>query len=411
MEEHDYPEEEIDLRGLIEVLWRRKWLILAIAIVAVAVAGFLSFFVIHPVYEASVLVELRFTEQIKKQEVYPFQIEDPYFLSQVIEKLQLDLQKYNPTINVELLRNKDFLETPDFLKIPILLKITVKNGNPEKVAEVANAIASQFVDFAIYNTQEDVKKELLSLEEGMKEWQNKLDEIGRKKRDFLTQSEMEILEGELEAKKALWESFQGDFLLLEVQEKELQAALGKVKEKLESEPQYLKLHKSVLENSQEDSKAKSFFSNIFPLTIENEVINGVYNNLKGQVANLEAQLSGVEARKKTMQETAGELQIDLKSLESTLLEKTIKRDQIQKEYDSALEAYSTLVQEYGKKQAYFRSEEVNAGVRIVSPALPPQEPVSPRKMLNMAIAGVLGIFVGIIAAFVAEYWKKTTPSN
>ena len=43
MEEHNYPEEEIDLRGLFEVLWRRKWLILAIIILSVAVAGFFSF--------------------------------------------------------------------------------------------------------------------------------------------------------------------------------------------------------------------------------------------------------------------------------------------------------------------------------------------------------------------------------
>ena len=112
-----------------------------------------------------------------------------------------------------------------------------------------------------------------------------------------------------------------------------------------------------------------------------------------------------------MIEAAGEVQTELKELESTLLEKAIERDQLQREYDSALGTYGALIQEYGKTQVYSMSEEVNAGVRIVSSALPPKEPISPRKMLNVAIAGVLGIFVGIIAAFVAEYWGKTAPST
>jgi len=404
MEEYHYSEEEIDLRGLFEVLWRRKWLILAIIVISVAIAGYLSFFAIPPVYEAEALIELRFPEQVKQQEAYRLQIVNPYFLSQVIEKLQLDPQKYDPfslqeALNVEILKNANFL------------KITVKDGDPQKAADIANAIASEFVDFAIRSTQEDMKKELLSLEEGMKEWQSKLDEIGGRIRDFLARSEITALEEEVEAKKGLLGSFQRDILLIDVQEKELQATLEKAKEKLESEPPYLKLRQSLFGSSEEEGMVGDFISGFLPLTIEREAVNEVYNALKGQVMSLEAQLSGMEARKKTMIEAAGEVQTELKELESTLLEKAIERDQLQREYDSALETYGALIQEYGKTQVYSMSEEVNAGVRIVSSALPPKEPISPRKMLNVAIAGVLGIFVGIIAAFVAEYWGKTAPST
>ena len=325
-------------------------------------------------------------------------------MSQVIEKLQLDPQKYDPfslqeALNVEILKNANFL------------KITVKDGDPQEIAEIANAIASEFVDFAIRSTQEDVKKELLSLKEGMKEWQSKLDEVGGRIRDFLARSEITALEEEVEAKRGLLGSFQRDILLLDVQEKELQATLQKAKEKLESEPPYLKLRQSLFGSSEEEGMVGDFISGFLPLTMEREAVNEVHNALKGQVISLEAQLSGMEARKKTMIESAGEVQTELKELESTLLEKVTERDQLQREYDSALETYGALIQEYGKTQVYSMSEEVNAGVRIVFPALPPKGPISPRKMLNVAIAGVLGIFVGIIAAFVAEYWGKTAPST
>ena len=94
MEEYHYSEEEIDLRGLFEVLWRRKWLILAIIVISVAIAGYLSFFAIPPVYEAEVLIELRFPEQVNKQEAYRLQIVNPYFLSQVIDVYKRQGVKY-----------------------------------------------------------------------------------------------------------------------------------------------------------------------------------------------------------------------------------------------------------------------------------------------------------------------------
>lgn len=37
----------------------------------------------------------------------------------------------------------------------------------------------------------------------------------------------------------------------------------------------------------------------------------------------------------------------------------------------------------------------------------PEEPVSPRKMLNMAVAGVLGLMVSVFLVFFMEFWRKS----
>ncbi|MDQ4678399.1 GNVR domain-containing protein, partial [Stenotrophomonas maltophilia group sp. RNC7] len=42
---------------------------------------------------------------------------------------------------------------------------------------------------------------------------------------------------------------------------------------------------------------------------------------------------------------------------------------------------------------------------IISRAYPTDVPVAPRKVLNVAIAGVLGVMVGVFAAFAIEYWQ------
>ena len=88
--------------------------------------------------------------------------------------------------------------------------------------------------------------------------------------------------------------------------------MEKAKEKLESEPPYLKLCQSLFGSSEEEGMVGDFISGFLPLTIEREAVNEVYNALKGQVMSLEAQLSGMEARKKTMIEAAGEVQTELR---------------------------------------------------------------------------------------------------
>jgi len=45
--------------------------------------------------------------------------------------------------------------------------------------------------------------------------------------------------------------------------------------------------------------------------------------------------------------------------------------------------------------------------QVISPAALPLGPASPKTMLNLVIALVLGLMVGILAAFFKEYWQKS----
>jgi uncharacterized protein involved in exopolysaccharide biosynthesis len=47
---------------------------------------------------------------------------------------------------------------------------------------------------------------------------------------------------------------------------------------------------------------------------------------------------------------------------------------------------------------------------VLSPAFAPEEPASPNVPLNMISAVVLGLFLGFVAAFMAEMMNPRTPS-
>ncbi len=46
-------------------------------------------------------------------------------------------------------------------------------------------------------------------------------------------------------------------------------------------------------------------------------------------------------------------------------------------------------------------------ILVASPAIIPEKPVAPRKALNLAIGGVLGLMMGVFAAFFVNYWKNS----
>ena len=46
-------------------------------------------------------------------------------------------------------------------------------------------------------------------------------------------------------------------------------------------------------------------------------------------------------------------------------------------------------------------------IRIIDKALAPDQPIKPRKMLNLAIGGILGIMLGVMLVFFLEYMDNT----
>ncbi|NLM44839.1 MAG: capsular biosynthesis protein, partial [Clostridiales bacterium] len=49
----------------------------------------------------------------------------------------------------------------------------------------------------------------------------------------------------------------------------------------------------------------------------------------------------------------------------------------------------------------------DANIMIVSPAIVPDIPVAPKKALNMAVAMVLGLMMGVFVVFFMDYWKNS----
>jgi len=83
-------------------------------------------------------------------------------------------------------------------------------------------------------------------------------------------------------------------------------------------------------------------------------------------------------------------------------------DRLKREVDTNRNLYDSLLQHL--KEAAFSPELKASEIRVVDPAKPPQEPASPKVALNLALAGTLGLLLGVGLSFLTESMDKTFKS-
>ncbi len=116
-----------------------------------------------------------------------------------------------------------------------------------------------------------------------------------------------------------------------------------------------------------------------------------WKGLLGYSDLLEAPFSGEIAQ----------LEEDVRALKAEIIRLNGIKEEMQTARDLAWKAYNNLLSKEQELQISTASEGTE--VRFASPALPPRDPVSPRKMLNAAVGLALGLMLGMFGAFLFDY--------
>jgi len=89
---------------------------------------------------------------------------------------------------------------------------------------------------------------------------------------------------------------------------------------------------------------------------------------------------------------------ELLNLEAQLEAERARKNELTQARDVAWKQYWALV------QMTSTVEKPRIQMYLAATAIPPTAPVSPRKMLNTATAGILGFLLGVLGAFFRDYW-------
>ncbi len=445
-----YDYDEISLRELIETLLKGWKLIAIITIICVLASGVFSFFIIDPTYEANTtLMASSATNKLSNVqndsgdiegildsissypvmtiETYKQQVTNPDILQKTIDELKLDKEIYT----VAGLKNMITLET---IKDTNLIAIKVKNTDPKLATDIANCVAKNFTTFISNMAKDKASKSSQFIKTQLEVEKSKLDEALVELKQFLSQPRgVNELKAEINSKLSELNNykdriskeevnFQDRLLNKEMQERELKVSLDEAKKAIETTPEKLITKKSLLEDNILNDYASENndleVKDLSQIEMSNEEINPNYILLDEKITNYEIQLARIKQEKKDIEYSynktieilnnkINDVKHQLETLQVEFAEKEHEQKLIQRKVNLSQSTYDSFLNKYEQTRIAESSEIGDSSILIVSKAIVPQTPVSPRKMLNIAIAAVLGMMIGVFIAFFKEYWKNS----
>ena len=434
-------EEEIDLREYILVLLKHwKW-IAGVTLVAAVVALVVSF-LLPPTYEATALLAvtrpryvMQFDPRIAPVEsVSSAVIQPPYKaypeLASSDEVLQELLAQLNPRLEkVETVEDLRELIKAKSGTDQSLVILTVRWKDPEKAAEVANLWAEILVrraneiygsagesQFQFYQQQlQRAEEELRTAEEALVAFQARNQEsilehqLGSRRQmhaDYLAaQREIAYIIQDIRglreqlsrqpADQSVGLSDQLTVLFLEIKAFNAHASqsgeLLTLRDREFLEIKAFNAHASAPIQLQVDSAA----------TLSDK-------SLAEQIAFLDELVRVLEEKSAEIEGQISALEPEILALQQQLQEVYTENDRLTRARDVARETYITLARKVEEQR--IAAEDNTGDVRIASRAAAPEEPASPRKLLNTAVAGVLGLMLSVFGVFMAEWWRAGVES-
>jgi len=133
---------------------------------------------------------------------------------------------------------------------------------------------------------------------------------------------------------------------------------------------------------------------------------GLEGSAEEQLRNLDTLISVLDARREEVQSLIGEgsIQQEVLQLQEQLEREEARKREMTQARDLAWETYQTLARKAAEVEV--SAQVTDTEVRFAVPAVEPKSPVAPKKKLNIAIAGVLGLMVGGFGAFLMEYLER-----
>jgi succinoglycan biosynthesis transport protein ExoP len=204
------------------------------------------------------------------------------------------------------------------------------------------------------------------------------------------------------SRDALWDKSRTDLADLQRKLVAAQAELG------ENHPE-VKVLEAQIEKTMEEKKASAQEL----MSAKTESRSPVYQALLDQKIDTELRMINYETQIRIVEEMLSALNDEKEKVFSEMSESLFQLDKMRREVDYKVDIHKSLLEK--KLEAEIWAVEnsgdgagrIKGGIEVVDMAQPSSHTVSPRVKFIGAIAGLVGLVVGLGMAFMAEYFEKT----
>lgn len=465
-------DDEIDLRELFAVLRRRKGTILLIALL-VFLGAFLATMMITPTYRAAVTLQIDMDSTkvlnfdvdatgnqntLNSKDFYQTQYE--ILKSTTLAGKTIDQLNLRGSIRPEELEKPFFAEPMAMLKelifgppeegsveaeavaqlgevpaeelflkglsvAPVknsqIVKVNYDSTDPGLAATIANALADNYikmnlerrVDAASY-AEEFLTEELVQAKSRLEESEAKLVEYAKEASIFQTGDEksQSLTAQKLTAINTSLTEAESD--RIDAQSKFVQAQRTMGVSKVLDNPTVQELKRSVVELESDYQEKLQVYKPGYPLMVQ---LKRQINEFKLQISNETNRItSAVEGDLRSnflaAQEREEKLRAELETQKQGLLllrDKSIGYNTLLREVETNRSLYEGLLQRI--KEVGVAGGVGANNVSVLDPAVVPYKKHKPNTKMNLALGGVLGLFLGMVVAFLLEFLDDRIKSS
>lgn len=384
-------EDEIDLRTLLEVILRRKNLIIGLIIVAMGAAALLSFFVLPSVYESQVVVQLRpdgGSDTDLSLDALSALALSPVVLDDVRASLPggASTEQLRRVYEVKLDANAR------------LLYVSGQAGTAAEAYQLVDRWEEAFSASVIRHGSSLITARATTAGLALQRRQADFDGARERLRSFESEQMLDIMSSRLSLlERDLTDSEARLRTLTQLSIPEDEERLAFLQAQLAEQTRTWQLGDGTLPVALPDGAGG--------LVLSGTILNPVYLQLSEDIAQVSQRLAANKALATALSSFVLEVPLEITALRREVAQLRNERERLIRDVaveesllEQAEEEYHTWLRRTGEAEALRPV--------VVSEPTFPTSPVAPRKLLNIALAAFLAAFVGVGIAFLMEIWHS-----
>ena len=456
-----YGEEEVHLRDYLQVILRRKWIVLTFFI-AVFTTVTIGTFLMRPLYKSTVTIKIDKENPniLQFKDVYAVERpEEDYYQTQykvlksrnlarrVIRQTKLDIDPEFSGKREEGVKLASFIQKEKPIKedgvdsglvdrfldrIEVapqqksrLVNVTFRSYNPDLAAKVADSIARSFIDLNIESKFEATQQAREWLEKQLEAMKAKVEQAEEKLNEYAAKNEILFLDKESKGNDseniitrrlsdlstqlmaATGERFQKEALYQESKSGESDASIPVMANSL-----VMSLSKDYASLEADYNQNLKIYKPDYPKMVKQKELmdqlkKRIETESKKVITSVRKDYQAALTRENYLK-AAFEKQ---KKEALDLNNRSVQYQILKREADTNKELYNGLLQRL--KETGISASMTSSNIQILDRAEVPKAPFSPKKGRNILLALLVGLFGGVGMAFLADYLDSTikTPED
>lgn len=297
-----------------------------------------------------------------------------------------------------------------------VLTVTYKAGDPQLAADVANGFVKAYMDTSVELRNNPAKNYSTFFDEQAKEAKKKVESAQQRLSDYQQKNNIITTDDRLDIETARLNELSSQLVTLQALAAE--SASRSAQARSQSEQMAEVLANPVIGSlkqqiSQQQARLGELNNRLGDNHPQVQELKANIAELRSRLTTETSRVSGSLGVSNTVNRSReAEVRSMLEAQRAKVLKLRGQRDDmaaLQRDFDAAQRAYEGVI---GKlNQSNLERSTTATNVAVLTPAVPPAEPSSPKILLNTLFSIVIGIALAIVAAFMTEWLDRRVRTN